>query len=1044
MRRLAWLSLLLLGPTPALAAVTVNVNGTPYTIPQTNEKGWGTNVTTWIQAISSNTLQPSSGTFTLGADLDFGPTYGLKPAYVKSRGTNPATAGVVRLINADTIGWRNAGNTADLPLGVNSSNQLTFGGNPVVGSTALTVSRALQSDATGAVASSSVLSSELAFLSGVTSSLCGINQSCVVTNKSIDATTNTLTNIGNASIASGAAIAYSKLNLTGLVVNADVSTSAAIAVTKLAALSPSIVPVTDVSGKLASSTVTATTLGFLDATSSVQTQLNGKQTSGSYITGITGDVVATGPGSVVSAIQANVVTNAQRVQMGTNTIKGNSTGATANEADLSVTTVTSMLNAVVGDAGSGGTKGLVPAPAAGDAAAGKFLKANGTWATAGGGSGGGLNFVALDSTFASTKNTNSDFEVSIGDWAAYSNGASTVPTTMTGGAPGTTIARVTSGPLNGAASAKVDLGTGSSRQGEGVSVLVNVPTGYVGSTVSFSLPFSITGAIVDGDIVPFAYDVTNSTLITPYLVSKVLGTTGRMLANFPISTNTAQMRVGLHVARTSTTALSFLMDDVKVSPDVPAYGLAGSNTLNGSSTFTINNFGTVTSTDIRYTRVGDRLNVVGMFISGTATAASASIQLPAGLVIDSTKITTTSQAQKVGTLIVATTAINSFAGANPGPYPVFYDGSTTDRLFIAGGTQTSALTKTTGSNIALSGNPVSFDFSIPILGWDANVTMGSSSTYRISSFLANGTRVTGTAPTLLGQYRSYLRNAGASTYTETSGAPTNAPTVSNGIWLNTVGTNAAADPSGQPSKYEIFVGKNKNVKAAFYASTGMTGYLDATPYGGGTVTSGCLQSYDPTTGVYTVQFNANGNFANNILGYNVSAGTAAPALVTTGYFDIVVSENALAVGIQAPRAQLKFYGHAGYGSTLTKTPYYTNVDTSKAGTAYSYSNTTTGLQVTILESGVYAVSMTSGSATATSIGIGVTMNDLTANAPSLVSATQRLAWTYIGAITSAIAIPNASGQEYLAAGTVITPKVESATVPTDVTYNQFTITKVSN
>lgn len=34
---------------------------------------------------------------------------------------------------------------------------------------------------------------------------------------------------------------------------------------------------------------------------------------------------------------------------------------------------------LVGDSGAGGTKGAVPAPAAGDAAAGRFLKADGTW-----------------------------------------------------------------------------------------------------------------------------------------------------------------------------------------------------------------------------------------------------------------------------------------------------------------------------------------------------------------------------------------------------------------------------------------------------------------------------------------------------------------------------------------------------------------------------------------------------------------------------------------------------------------------------------------
>lgn len=46
--------------------------------------------------------------------------------------------------------------------------------------------------------------------------------------------------------------------------------------------------------------------------------------------------------------------------------------------------VTAALDAFVGDSGSGGTKGLVPAPASGDA--GKYLKGDGTWATVSGGS----------------------------------------------------------------------------------------------------------------------------------------------------------------------------------------------------------------------------------------------------------------------------------------------------------------------------------------------------------------------------------------------------------------------------------------------------------------------------------------------------------------------------------------------------------------------------------------------------------------------------------------------------------------------------------
>ncbi len=62
--------------------------------------------------------------------------------------------------------------------------------------------------------------------------------------------------------------------------------------------------------------------------------------------------------------------------------------ATGGDTAASITgaAATALLSNVVGDTGTGGTKGLVPAPASGDAAAGKFLKADGTWATAGGGS----------------------------------------------------------------------------------------------------------------------------------------------------------------------------------------------------------------------------------------------------------------------------------------------------------------------------------------------------------------------------------------------------------------------------------------------------------------------------------------------------------------------------------------------------------------------------------------------------------------------------------------------------------------------------------
>lgn len=77
------------------------------------------------------------------------------------------------------------------------------------------------------------------------------------------------------------------------------------------------------------------------------TTFNSKQAAGSYITALTGDVVAAGPGSSAATIQANVVSNTKLAQMAANTIKGNNTGSTANAADLTVSQVNTMLGDIL-------------------------------------------------------------------------------------------------------------------------------------------------------------------------------------------------------------------------------------------------------------------------------------------------------------------------------------------------------------------------------------------------------------------------------------------------------------------------------------------------------------------------------------------------------------------------------------------------------------------------------------------------------------------------------------------------------------------------
>lgn len=165
-------------------------NGSVYAIPVVSDSNWGTVLSNYFIAISTGTLQKSGGAFTLTADTDFGATFGLKSVYFKSRATNPSATGSLRLGNAELISWRNAANSADLGLTVSAGNLLQFNGSSIL-------------------------------FPGLGS-------------------------IVNADINAAAAIAYSKLALTGAILNADLAGS--IAYSKLT-LTASIVS-GDISGSI--------------------------------------------------------------------------------------------------------------------------------------------------------------------------------------------------------------------------------------------------------------------------------------------------------------------------------------------------------------------------------------------------------------------------------------------------------------------------------------------------------------------------------------------------------------------------------------------------------------------------------------------------------------------------------------------------------------------------------------------------------------------------------------------------------------------------
>jgi hypothetical protein len=220
---------------------------------------------------------------------------------------------------------------------------------------------------------------KLYYHNGITNSaLTTESGSNVLTNKIIDADLNTITNIENADIKASANITRSKLAVgvaNRIVINADTTG----VMSDLPAITASRALASDANGLPVAATTTATELDYVSGvTSSIQTQLNSKQASGNYISDLTGDVTASGPGSVAATIANDAVTNAKMTNMAQSTIKGRAVSAgTGDPTDLTAAQATAILDVMVGDSGSGGTKGLVPAPASGDA--GKVLTGAGTY-----------------------------------------------------------------------------------------------------------------------------------------------------------------------------------------------------------------------------------------------------------------------------------------------------------------------------------------------------------------------------------------------------------------------------------------------------------------------------------------------------------------------------------------------------------------------------------------------------------------------------------------------------------------------------------------
>ena len=520
--------------------------------------------------------------------------------------------------------------------------------------------------------------------------------------------------------------------------------------------------------KIADGSVTSAEFQYLGGvTSDIQTQLNNKQASGSYITALTGDVTASGPGSSAATVA----------------FVGTSSAANVSAAELLANAATNLNTAstiVKRDASGNFTAGTITASLSGNAStATTATNVSGTVAIANGGTGQTTQTAAFDALAPTTtkadiivhngtdnvrlsvgtdgqtlvadssqttglkwsqisgiKNyiSNSDAEATTNGWATYADAAGALPVDGTGGSPTVTFTRTTSSPLRGTGSFLFTKDA-ANRQGQGASYDFTIDDADKAKVLQITFDYAIaSGTYADSDLTCYVYDVTNAQVIQPtgFSIQNAL-VNMKQSATFQTNSNSTSYRLIFHTASTSASAYTVKIDTVVVGPQIVTNGAAITDyqsyslTIGGSGSAPT--FGATGGTkNSRWKRDGSDLLIEFDLSNGTGGAAGSGTYLfpiPTGLTIDSSLV-------RVSTNSAIATAIGS------GSY--YGGGAVTSTFVFPYNTTNLALQNVdnTNASLATNGNTITFTARVPIVGWSSNVQISSDTDTRVVAAIITG------------------------------------------------------------------------------------------------------------------------------------------------------------------------------------------------------------------------------------------------------------------------------------------------------------------
>jgi hypothetical protein len=649
----------------------------------------------------------------------------------------------------------------------------------------------------------------------------------ILTNKTIDTATNTITGLANTNIATGANIDAAKIG-TGIVsttefnyldgvtsaiqtqINAkqDTITGAATTITT-SNLTVSRALSSDASGKVAVSATTSTELGFVSGvTSAIQTQLNAKQGTLTNSAGLAAALSdETGTGSAVFNTSPSLVTPTIDVDVRTNQ---SSTPASPSAGSTKLYTKTDN-NLYILD-----STGAETAVGAGASSLG---------------------------TIAQLKASEG---VSV--WSTGNNA-----TFLGGGTVAGTFVKNTTTPIHGNEDYKFTQAAGSLNDYI-ASATQAVDPKFRGNIAFITFNYKYDGA--NSDIRLVVWDATNSQQLNATNDFISLNTT--IVANFMTSvvipSTCTSIRIGFQV-RALNSGKIFTFDDIQVAQDILPTVNVNNVTEWTAYTPSFTNLGSPTNVSFYWKRSGSDMMILGRFTSASGSAAEAQFGFPTGVPNASSTIMAAAQSSNINLVghagrstnlggeisVIQKTNVNYF------------------NMAISNGSQ-SALIPANGDALWGGATQVSFFATIPIQGWTqsnpailiandqfstdtASLVYAGSGTYTLST-LTN-------AP--VGTFITFTFAASTNTRTQTTTAPTQ--TISdmntNGIQL-TSRDFGVTSTAALPCCIAIQIGKGlKGVSNVLYRLTGKTSPMpmDYFPNAAATVIYGAANNYDESTGI---------------------------------------------------------------------------------------------------------------------------------------------------------------------------------------------------